>query len=174
MTINRALIGLENPKSPENVGMVLRAAGCYGADTIFYTGSRFNRAREFYTDTKDWHEKIQLLCVEQLAHANTQGAKIVAVELVEGAQPLMEFIHPEHAFYIFGPEDGSVSQAVLDVCDAVIYIPTIGCMNLAASVNVVLYDRLAKNPAEAIYERPIANNRDNNSKIRIRKPNSLT
>jgi len=26
----------------------------------------------------------------------------------------------------------------------VVYIPTVGCMNLAATVNVVLYDRLAK------------------------------
>jgi tRNA(Leu) C34 or U34 (ribose-2'-O)-methylase TrmL len=26
----------------------------------------------------------------------------------------------------------------------VVYVPTIGCMNLAATVNVVLYDRLAK------------------------------
>jgi tRNA(Leu) C34 or U34 (ribose-2'-O)-methylase TrmL len=25
-----------------------------------------------------------------------------------------------------------------------VYIPTVGCMNLAATVNVVLYDRLAK------------------------------
>ncbi|MGL5390464.1 MAG: RNA methyltransferase, partial [Shewanella sp.] len=28
--------------------------------------------------------------------------------------------------------------------DAVVYVPTVGCMNLAASVNVLLYDRLAK------------------------------
>jgi tRNA(Leu) C34 or U34 (ribose-2'-O)-methylase TrmL len=26
----------------------------------------------------------------------------------------------------------------------VVYIPTTGCMNLAATVNVVLYDRLSK------------------------------
>ncbi|MBU0538004.1 MAG: 23S rRNA methyltransferase, partial [Gammaproteobacteria bacterium] len=26
----------------------------------------------------------------------------------------------------------------------IVYIPTKGCMNLAATVNVVLYDRLAK------------------------------
>jgi tRNA(Leu) C34 or U34 (ribose-2'-O)-methylase TrmL len=26
----------------------------------------------------------------------------------------------------------------------VVYIPTTGCMNLAATVNVVLYDRMAK------------------------------
>lgn len=161
-------IGLENPKSPENMGMVLRAAGCYGADKIFYSGERFNRARQFYTDTKNAHEKIPMEWAEDLTDVIAQDAKIIAVELVVGAIPLMEFEHPENAFYIFGPEDGSVSQAVLDVCDAVIYIPTKGCMNLAATVNVVLYDRLAKNPQAAIVERPIAENRDNNSRVKIK------
>jgi tRNA(Leu) C34 or U34 (ribose-2'-O)-methylase TrmL len=30
-----------------------------------------------------------------------------------------------------------------------VYIPTVGCMNLAATVNVVLYDRLAKSLRQA-------------------------
>lgn len=29
-------IGLYNPKSPENVGSVMRAAGCYGVASVFY------------------------------------------------------------------------------------------------------------------------------------------
>ena len=33
-------IGLYNPKSPENVGSVMRAAGCYGVASVFYTGVR--------------------------------------------------------------------------------------------------------------------------------------
>ena len=73
------------------------------------------------------------------------GCIPVAVELVEGARPLPEYTHPDRALYIFGPEDGSLQQEILDWCGAeVVYIPTQGCMNLAATVNVVLYDRLAK------------------------------
>jgi len=160
-------IGLENPKSPENVGMVLRAAGCYGADKIFYTGERFDRARQFRTDTKDRNKTIPLQWLEDLSNLDLPNAKIIAVELVEGATPLMDFIHPENAFYIFGPEDGSVSQSVLNICDAVIYIPTNGCMNLAATVNVVLYDRMAKNPATAIAERSITDNKDTNNRVKL-------
>ena len=37
-----------------------------------------------------------------------------------------------------------MDKAVRAWCTDVVYIPTIGCMNLAATVNVVLYDRLAK------------------------------
>ena len=70
--------------------------------------------------------------------------KTVVIELVENAIPLPEFSHPKDALYIFGPEDGSVNQLLIDNADYVVYIPTTGCMNLAATANVVLYDRLCK------------------------------
>ncbi len=53
-----ACIGLFNPKSPENVGVILRAAGCYDVNSVFYTGKRYARARDFVTDTKKVHQKI--------------------------------------------------------------------------------------------------------------------
>lgn len=62
----------------------------------------------------------------------------------ERARPLPEYTHPDRALYIFGPEDGSLDKEIRDWCEDVVYIPTTGCMNLAATVNVVLYDRLAK------------------------------
>ena len=83
--------------------------------------------------------------------------------------PLIHFQHPEQAYYIFGPEDGSLSQTILDASDHVVYIPTIGCMNLAATVNVVLYDRLAKSVGSVIEDRPVAENRDTNSTAVVKK-----
>jgi tRNA(Leu) C34 or U34 (ribose-2'-O)-methylase TrmL len=170
MNNNLVILGLVNPKSPENVGMVLRAAGCYAAHKVFYTGERYNRARQFFTDTQNAHEKIPIQCVDDLIAVAPVGAKKIAVELIKGATPLMHFEHPERAYYIFGPEDGSLSQAILDACDHVVYIPTIGCMNLAATVNVVLYDRLAKRLGSAIEDRPIESNRDTNSRAKITSP----
>lgn len=32
-------IGLVNPKSPTNVGGIMRAAGCYQADAVFIRGN---------------------------------------------------------------------------------------------------------------------------------------
>lgn len=169
MNIPSAYIGLNNPKSPENVGMVLRAAGCYEAQEIFYNGERFDRARKFWTDTKSAGHKIPLTGVDDLLAAAPPGATRVAIELVEGAVPLMDFVHPENAYYIFGPEDGSLQKELLEQCVHVVYIPTIGCMNLAATVNVVLYDRMAKSGRAVIEQRPIAENRDVNNKITINR-----
>lgn len=137
-------IGLVNPKTPENVGSVLRAAGCYGVNSVFYTGVRYDRAKEFVTDTKKVCQKIPLIGIEDLQQVIPLGCTPVAVELIKGATPLPEFTHPEQAFYIFGPEDGTLDKSVRAWCKHVVFIPTVGCMNLAATVNVVLYDRLAK------------------------------
>lgn len=144
MPAGRTFIGLINPKTPSNVGTIMRASGCYGVEKVFYTGQRYNYASKFITDTKDVHERIPLQWVETIGEAVSAGIKLVAVELAEGATPLPEYQHPENALYIFGPEDSSVPQDILNLCEDVVYIPTIGCMNLAATVNVLLYDRMAK------------------------------
>ncbi|MGV8844709.1 MAG: RNA methyltransferase [Pseudomonas sp.] len=137
-------IGLFNPKSPENVGAVMRAAGCYGVNSVFYTGTRYARAQDFVTDTKKVHQDIPLIGIDDLQKIIPLGCTPVAVELVDDARALPDYTHPDRAIYIFGPEDGSLSKEVLAWCEEVVYIPTHGCMNLAATVNVVLYDRLAK------------------------------
>jgi len=137
-------IGLDHPKSPENVGAIMRAAGCYGVNSVFYTGKRYERAKEFYTDTKQVHLQIPLIGVENLEQVIPFGCTPVAIEVHPDARPLTEYQHPERAFYIFGPEDGSLKKNVTRWCQDIVYIPTHGCMNLAATVNVVLYDRLLK------------------------------
>ena len=84
------------------------------------------------------------LRIDDLQKIIPLGCTPVAVELIDGARALPEYTHPDRAIYIFGPEDGSLDADVRAWCEETIYIPTNGCMNLAATVNVVLYDRMAK------------------------------
>ena len=134
-------IGLDNPKNALNVGSVLRAAGVYQAAFVATTGRRYTRAP---TDTMRHHRHLPLLQVEDLKLLVPFDCVPVAVDLIEGATPLPQYEHPKRAFYVFGAEDATLGSRVLSWCRDVIYVPTSGCMNLAASVNVVLYDRLAK------------------------------
>lgn len=164
-----AIIGLCNPKSPSNVGAVMRAAGCYQADAVRYTGERFERAARFQTDTKNVKNKLPLMPVVNMLDDLPPGMMVVCVEFAEGATPLPEFVHPDQALYIFGPEDGSVPQSVVDAAHHVVYVPTIGCMNLAASVNVLLYDRLAKSGVSLHGEELIKSSRDTNNQLRVNR-----
>ncbi len=70
----------------------------------------------------------------------------VAVELLPGSESLVDFVHPDNAYYLFGPEDGDLSPMYRRRCHKFVHVPTVDgmCMNLAATVNVVLYDRMAK------------------------------
>ncbi|MGL4613455.1 MAG: RNA methyltransferase [Shewanella sp.] len=172
-------IGLVNPKTPTNVGGIMRASGCYGVDAVFYTGKRYEYAargpQQYNADTQSAAERIPLTGVTSLLDAIPAGTQLVCVDLVLGATPLPEFVHPEKAFYVFGPEDGTIGQEIIDRADAVVYVPTVGCMNLAASVNVLLYDRLAKayriqatNAAEFDGDALIRKSRDNNNRTRVK------
>ena len=137
-------IGLFNPKYAVNVGSVMRAAGCYGAVSVMYSGTRYKKGKQLVADPQKFHRHIPLFHVEDLHDVIPYNCVPVAVELVETAQSLVPYKHPERAFYVFGAEDGTLGKKVLNWCRDTIYIPTTACMNLAATVNVVLYDRLAK------------------------------
>ena len=78
-----------------------------------------------------------------------------------------EYQHPDNVIYIFGPEDGTISQNVIDCADAVVYIPTVGSLNLAASVNIVLYDRLSKSETDYANDELIRRSRDTNNNVKM-------
>lgn len=159
-------IGLINPKSAVNVASILRACGCFGASSVFYTGERFNHAQKFNADTQKMRRVIPTVGTDDLLAMKAKGAVSIVVELVEGAIPLPEFEHPENAFYIFGPEDGTVPASVVEQCDQVVYIPTTNSLNLAATANVVLYDRLAKSDYVA-GDDLIRASRDTNNNVKL-------
>ena len=139
-----AAIGLHRPKTPANVGGVIRAAMCYDASSIAISGERIDgRHIKSAANTVAGQRHIPIVRGE-LHDLIPYGAVPVAVDLVDDAIPLPHFVHPESAFYIFGPEDGTLGNAILEWCPRKVMVPTRLCMNLAATVNVVLYDRIAK------------------------------
>lgn len=162
-----ATIALTNPKSPANVGAILRAAGCFDAQEILYTGNRFDKSRNFHTDTKDAHERIPLVRVEDFHDNKSENVKVICIDLVEGATPLSGFQHPDNAIYIFGPEDGTISQDEISKADEVVFIPTMGCLNLAQTVNIVLYDRATKLQLIPQNDELIRSSRDKNNSTRV-------
>ena len=135
-------IGLIRPKIEGNVGSVLRAAHCYGAAMVAIQGDR-TKIRECTDTTKAWRH-MPVFRHDDLSQMIPFDCIPVAVDLVDDAEELPDFIHPHRAFYVFGPEDGTLGAKTLSWCKRRVMVPTKHCMNLAATVNVILYDRLAK------------------------------
>lgn len=134
-------IGLHLPKNSINVGHVMRAAGVFGASLVAASGKRCKGSMA--TDTEAAHRRIPLLWVDDLREVIPHDCVPIAIELADGAKPLPTFPHPPRALYIFGPEDGGLGEGIRSWCRDVLYVPA-GCLNLAAAVNVVLYDRMVK------------------------------
>lgn len=137
-----ASVGLLRPKSQDNVGSVLRAAHVYGVSLVAIQGR--NAQVHSHMDTPKAWRNTPVLRGDDLRDLIPYDAVAVAVDLVEDAHSLISYVHPARAFYVFGPEDGTLPPSVLGWCRDRVMIPTRGCMNLAACVNVVLYDRMAK------------------------------
>jgi tRNA(Leu) C34 or U34 (ribose-2'-O)-methylase TrmL len=140
---------LINPKYPHNVGAAVRAASCYGIGQVWFTGDRVQligerRFRLPREERMRGYQEVDLRHGDLPFEAFDARAVPVAVELRRGAESLIDFVHPEHAVYVFGPGDGSLDRAVLGVCHRFVVILTRHCTNLAAAVYTVLYDRHAK------------------------------
>ena len=85
-------IGLSNPKSPDNVNSVRRAAGNYGVDSIYYTGSRYLRALQYNPATvnisRDISRDIPVVGITNFLDElpKTISGKIIRRQLRSGQQ----------------------------------------------------------------------------------------
>jgi tRNA(Leu) C34 or U34 (ribose-2'-O)-methylase TrmL len=134
-------VGLVNPKTNINVGAVLRAAQCFDAAFVVAQGTRYGRAP---TDVLNTTKHIPFYQKTSVFDGCPFDCEPIAVEFTEAAQCLTTFKHNPRSFYIFGPEDSSLGKTVYEKCSRIIKIPTKFCLNLAAAVNIILYDRIAK------------------------------
>jgi len=138
-----------NPKYPHNVGAAVRAASCFGAKSILFTGSRvsLNPSKGYRLPREErmkGYKDVMLLNDDYPFNRFNGDVVPVAIEVRENSESLPMFIHPENAIYVFGPEDGSISQMMLTHCHRFVIIPSKHCLNLAAAVYLILYDRIAK------------------------------
>jgi tRNA(Leu) C34 or U34 (ribose-2'-O)-methylase TrmL len=158
-------IVLHMPKYPHNVGQIVRLASAYGIAQVWYSGDRIREAIGMRLPREErmrrYEDVVLVNHADPLARLceALPGARPVAVELRPNSESLVDFVHPDalppedrqHGppIYVFGPEDGSLPGPVVKRCHRFVVIPSYECLNLAASVATILYDRMAKMPAAA-------------------------
>lgn len=156
----KTAIALTNPKYPHNVGSAIRAASCWGFDKLIWTGDRVPHPQEWINceefqqyrmpreERMKGYKEVELIRTDRFKDIIAEGYTPIAVEVMEEAENLFDFEHPENPMYIFGPEDGGLDRKVLLHCHRFVRIPTQHCLNLACAINVVLSHR-----ANQIYQK---------------------
>ncbi len=144
-------IVLERPRFAFNVGMVVRLASCYGIKQVWFTGDRVrldmeHRKRLPREERMKGYRDVEMINYDRPLECFPEGTVPVAVEVRPNSERLQDFVHPENAVYVFGPEDSSIHSGLLTYCHRFVVIPTFNgyCLNLATAVATVLWDRMVK------------------------------
>ena len=134
-------IGIEGGTKDVNIGNLFRCAHGFGASFVFTIAARYSRDSSM-TDTSNARANLPLYEFSDLGALRLpEGSSLVGVELTPDAIELPRFHHPRKAAYVLGPERGSLSPALIELCDFVVRIPTRFAINLATAGAVVMYDR---------------------------------
>jgi tRNA G18 (ribose-2'-O)-methylase SpoU len=135
-------IGAEGISKPLNVGNLVRSAHAFGASFLFLVDPH-DTIEMAHADTSDAERQVPLYRFASVGQLMLpRGCVLVGIELLDDAVDLPSFRHPLNAAYVFGPERGALSSAMVERCDHVVRIPTRFCINLAVAGAIVMYDRM--------------------------------
>ena len=139
-------IGIQNGKTPENLGVLWRTAQNMGASFIFTIGNRYeNQACDTHNAVKSipyYHYKD----FDDFFSHLPKGARIVGVELTDAAESLETFNHPRRCVYLLGAEDHGLSNKAIEKSHFVVKFESIKSLNVAVAGSIVMYDRQLPKP----------------------------
>lgn len=134
-------IGIQNGKTPENLGVLWRTAQNMGASYIFTIGNRYAK------QACDTHNAVKSM---PYFHYDTfqdfydhlpKGAMLVGVELNEKATSLETFYHPKRCVYLLGAEDHGLSKMAIEKSHFLVKFTSELSVNVAVAGSIVMYDR---------------------------------
>ncbi len=139
-------IGIQNGKTPENLGVLWRTAQNMGASFIFTIGNRYSKQA---CDTHNAVKSIPYYHYETLddfLKNIPKGARIVGIELTDSAEELSSFNHPRRCVYLLGAEDHGLSNKAIDNAHFLVKFKSTLSLNVAVAGSIVLYDRSINKP----------------------------
>ena len=142
----RICLLLESVSQPFNVGSIIRTAAAFGVDHVWLCGDTADpmhpSARKTSLGTGRFVTFEQVAGPAAAAAAiRSQGLRLVAIELADGAVPLHRADVGGDVCLAVGNEDRGCSAGLLAAADQIAYIPQVGrvgSLNVAAAAAIVL------------------------------------
>jgi tRNA G18 (ribose-2'-O)-methylase SpoU len=139
-------IGIQNGKTPENLGVLWRSAQNMGASFIFTIGNRYAK------QASDTHNAVKAMpyfhyeTFDEFFKNLPKGARLVAVEHSEAAEDLESFHHPRRCVYLLGAEDHGLSNKAIEKSHFLVKFNTVLSVNVSVAGSIVMYDRGINKP----------------------------
>ena len=143
------VVVLDNVRSMNNVGSVMRTCDAFLCDTLYLCGITAKPPHRDITKTAIGAENsvnwvYNASCLDVVLNLKTQGYKVYAIEQTSDSVFLqnMEFLNEKVAF-VFGNEIDGVDSDVIHACDGVIEIPQLGTkhsFNISVSCGMLLWE----------------------------------
>ncbi|GAB7255762.1 RNA methyltransferase [Polaribacter sp. OB-PA-B3] len=137
-------IGIQNGKTPENLGVLWRSAQNMGASFIFTIGNRYAK------QACDTHKAVGAMpyfhyeTFDDFFKNLPKGAMLVGVELDEKAVQLETFKHPKRCVYLLGAEDHGMSKIAIEKSHHLVKFKSELSLNVSVAGSIIMYDRQAK------------------------------
>ncbi|WP_299059322.1 RNA methyltransferase [uncultured Polaribacter sp.] len=137
-------IGIQNGKTPENLGVLWRSAQNMGASFIFTIGNRYAK------QACDTHKAIGAMPYfhyknfDDFFNNLPKGAMLIGVELHEKAVQLETFTHPKRCVYLLGAEDHGLLNVAIEKSHYLVKFKSELSLNVAVAGSIIMYDRQAK------------------------------
>jgi tRNA G18 (ribose-2'-O)-methylase SpoU len=136
-------VAIENWQHDMNIGSIVRSANAFLAAEVHIVGKRrWNRRGAMVTDRYQHvrhHEDVAAFT----AWADAAGLPIVAVDNVDGSEPLDRADLPERCVLLFGQEGPGLSAEAVAAASTVVEITQYGStrsINASAAAAVVMYE----------------------------------
>ncbi len=135
-------VAIENWQHDMNIGSIVRSANAFGAKTVHIIGRRrWNKRGAMVTDRYQHilnHPDVATF----VAWAREQELPIVAIDNVEGSEPIETYPLPERCALLFGQEGPGLSAAALAAADVSVEITQYGStrsINASAAAAIVVH-----------------------------------
>lgn len=137
-------IGIQNGKTPENLGVLWRSAQNMGASFIFTIGNRYAKQACDTHKAEGAMPYFHYETFEDFYNHLPKGAMLVGVELTETAKPLESFKHPRRCVYLLGAEDHGLSKEAIEKAHFLVKFKSRLSLNVSVAGSIVMYDRSSK------------------------------
>jgi TrmH family RNA methyltransferase len=139
--INKAIVFLENPANPENIGMSIRVAAAYGAGALVVSGRISPLSGSVIRAAAGLVFALPVFMIDNFSQLHSFGDRILIVADPEG-ESIKKVNVPSNSVIIFGTEREGVSVELKDIADKMLKIDmveNVSSLNLATSVSAFLF-----------------------------------